>query len=74
MDDLHQALVKSWYTESKVKVIKHRSFLRVMKRSVQSTNGPTRLIEIKVTGDLVSNTDGSQRTGRDARLNTWGGT
>lgn len=74
MDDLHQALVKSWYTESKVKVIKHRSFLRAMKRSVQSTNGPIRLIETKVTGDLVSNTDGSQRTGRDARLNTWGGT
>lgn len=59
MDYLHQALVKSWYTESKVEVIKNWSFLRVMKRSVQSTNDSTRHLEIKITGDLISNADGS---------------
>lgn len=59
MDYLHQTLVKCWYTESKVKVIKNWSLLRVMKRPVQSTNDPTKHTEMKVVGDLVSNADGS---------------
>lgn len=59
MDCLHQALVKSWYTENKVKVIKNWNLLRIMKISVQSTNDPTRHVEMKVTEDLVSNADGS---------------